>query len=351
MSTPSSSFEQICSWPNLLLAWQKASRGKRSGKACSEFEFLLADNLLQLQDQLLAEQYKPGRYTHFYIHEPKRRKISAAPFRDRVVHHALCNVIEPIFEREFINDSFANRFGKGTHKAIHRFRSFCRSKTYVLRLDIVKHFPSLDHAILYDTLSNYISDPQTQALIATIISSGQNIHEQQADQYLFPGDDLLSLCRPKGLPIGNLTSQFWSNCYLHPLDVFVKRELSCRDYLRYVDDFALFSDSKAQLWEWKAAIREKLNILRLRFHEHSAQVTPVKAGIPWLGFVIYPEYQRVKRRKVQHARQRLQNRYQAWQNGEISFAEFDASVQGWVNHVRYADSWGLRKNMLRNFRL
>ena len=338
-------------WSNLLLAWRKAATGKRSSHSCAAFEYRLAENLLDLQNELRTKTYQPGAYTHFYIHEPKRRQISAAPFRDRVVHHALCNIIEPVFEKRFIPDSYANRMGKGSHKAIDRLQSFTKNHRYVLRLDIVQHFPSLDHDILYETLTRYIHDDGIHWLIRRIIDSGAGIFTTTHPATFFPGDDLISLCRPRGLPIGNLTSQFWSNCYLHPLDLFIKRELRCGAYLRYVDDFALFSDSKTQLWQWKQAIRGKLVTLRLRFHEHNAQVTPVTQGVPWLGFIVYPDHRRLKHRKVTHTRQKLNRRYAQWQSGKISFAEFDASVQGWINHVRYADSWNLRKNTLKPFRL
>lgn len=347
----SDSFKQIVDWSNLLLAWKKASKGKRRGAACAQFEYKLADNLLELQNDLLDGRYQSGGYSHFYIHEPKRRMISAAPFRDRVVHHALCNIIEPIFEQKFITHSYANRKNKGTHKAIDCLQKYSRHYKYVLRMDIVKHFPSIDHQILMHSLEKYLSDSQTLSLCQTIIDSGKNIHKQNADNRLFPKDDLLSLCRPSGLPIGNLTSQFWSNCYLHPFDLFVTRELSCKGYLRYVDDFALFSNSKQQLWEWKKRIRIRLEALRLRFHEHSAQVVPVNSGIPWLGFVVYPQYRRIKQRKVIYSGRKLNHLYDKWQKGKISFAEFDASVQGWINHVRYADSWGLRKHVLKGFSL
>lgn len=151
-------FDDICAWPNLLLAWKKAGKGKRGLDSVARFEYELADNLLVLQDELRQQTYLPGAYTHFYIHEPKRRLISAAPFRDRVVHHALCNVIEPIFERVFIPDSYANRKGKGTHKAIDRVQQFARYYPYCLRLDIVQHFPSLDHQVLFDTLQRFIKE-------------------------------------------------------------------------------------------------------------------------------------------------------------------------------------------------
>ena len=344
------SYEEIYAWPNLLKAWQKAAKGKRGGGSAAAFEYKLTDNLIVLQKELLEGTYQPGSYTHFYIKEPKLRKISAAPFRDRVVHHALCNVIEPTFEKLFIPDSYANRVGKGTHKAVDRLQHFCKKKRYVLRLDIVKHFPSIDHAILLNNLSEQIYDSKICHLIKTIIDSGQGIFKDEYDHYLFPEDDLISLCRPKGLPIGNLTSKFWSNCYLHPLDCFIKRELSCKCYLRYVDDFALFSDSKEELWEWKLAIKDKLAELRLRFHEHSAQVIPVNHGVPWLGVVIYPNHSKIKARKVVHASRRLKSQYKAYQNNEIGFLAFDACVQGWINHVRYADSWGLRRHVLKKFK-
>ena len=349
MGATSINFDDIVKWENLFQAWKQAAKGKRSKRAAATFEHNLADELLELQAELIAGTYKPGEYTHFYIHEPKCRKISAAPFRDRVVHHALCNIIEPDFERRFIPDSYANRVGKGTHKAVARFQQLSKQYCYVLRLDIVKHFPSLDHQILYEFLSKNIEDKRICNLIQTILDSGKSVHEQDLQPHYFWGDDLLSVLRPKGLPIGNLTSQFWSNCYLQPLDIFIKRELSCQAYLRYVDDFALFSNNKKQLTNWKTEIIERLATLRLRIHEHSAQVTPCNKGVPWLGFVIFPKYKRLKSRKVVHTSRHLTERYDAWQQGRISFGGFDACVQGWINHVRYADSWGLRKHVLKRF--
>lgn len=223
-------------WDNLLEAYRKASKGKRGRAPAARFEHQLADNLLTLQEELLNQTYTPGAYHHFYIHEPKRRKISAAPFRDRVVHHALCNLIEPIFERRFIFDSYANRKGKGTHKAIDRVQTFARRYRYVLRMDIVKHFPSLDHAVLKKTLFRVVRDEDTRWLIGQILASGAGVLDDEYEMVYFPGDEADAIDRPRGLPIGNLTSQFWSNCYLDPLDHFIKRELRCTGYARYVDD-------------------------------------------------------------------------------------------------------------------
>jgi hypothetical protein len=342
----SEAFAKITSWANLLNAYPKAAKGKRSHVTAARFEHQIADRLLALQDDLKSHRYLPGDYVHFYIHEPKRRKISAAPFRDRVVHHALCNAIEPWFERRFIFDSYANRVGKGTHRTIDRLQQFTRRYRYVLRMDIVKHFPSIDHMLLYDTLARVIREDDVLWLVETIIASGAGVLDDEYEMAWFPGDDLLAVLRPRGLPIGNLTSQFWSNCYLDPFDHFVKRELRCPAYLRFVDDFALFSDSRRELWRWKAAVIERLAALRLVVHAHSAQVMTTVRGIPWLGFIIYPAHRRIKARNVRNFERRLHARWRDYCVGEISFAEFDASVQGWFNHVRYADTWGLRKHVL-----
>jgi hypothetical protein len=235
MSSPEmDQFENICAFSNLYRAWRKAAKGKRSAMAVARFEYGLADHLLDLKMDIADGTYRPGEYTHFFIHEPKRRRISAAPFRDRVVHHALCNVIEPVFESRFIADSYANRMGKGTHRAIDRCQQLARRYAYVLRLDIVKHFPAIDHQILVGLLAHVIEDERTLSLVETILASSAGVLDQEYQPVLFDGDDLLAMCRPRGLPIGNLTSQFWSNCYLHPLDLFVKRELGCKGYLRYL---------------------------------------------------------------------------------------------------------------------
>ena len=264
-------FARIVAWDNLWAAYRQAARGKRARDSTARFEHRLADRLLELQDELQTRRYRPGLYRHFFIHEGKRRKISAAPFRDRVVHHALCNAIEPAFEHRFIVDSYANRVGKGTHRAVDRLQQFARRYRYVLRLDIVKHFPSLDHAILRERLAEVIGDDEILWLVDTILASGVGVLDEEYSMVWFPGDDLLAACRPRGLPIGNLTSQFWSNGYLDPFDHFVERELRCPVYVRYVDDFALFGDSKRELWGWKRAIVERLARLRLTVHAGAAQ--------------------------------------------------------------------------------
>lgn len=210
MKTYKNLYPQICAWETLEQAYRKARKGKRSAWAVADFEYNWERHLLRLQEELIDKSYRPGSYHSFYIHEPKKRLISAAPFRDRVVHHALCAAIEPIFEARFINDSYANRVGKGTHRALDRCTQFARRYRYVLPCDIKQHFPSIDHAILHDILAKHIACPETLGLIDQILVSGVGVLAEEYEMVYFPGDDLLAATRSRGLPIGNLTSQFWS---------------------------------------------------------------------------------------------------------------------------------------------
>lgn len=329
-----------------MLAARKAAKGKRGRAAAARFEATLPDSLIDLRDQLRTFSYRPEPYESFIIHEPKRRLISAAAFRDRVVHHALCNVIEPLFEHTFIADSYANRTGKGTHRAIDRCQHFARRYRFVLTCDVRQHFPSLDHEILLEILAKTLREPEILALCRTIVESGAGILDQEYENIYFSGDDLFSILRPRGLPIGNLTSQFWSNCYLSPFDHFVKRRLRCRGYLRYVDDFLLFADEPDLLWLWKDRLITRLAGLRLTVHEPRTQVRPVEEGIPWLGFLVYPNHRRLKRRNVAKARRRLRFKVEAARRGGDAEAEaLAASWQGWTAHARHANSPALIDTM------
>lgn len=338
--------ERLCDWGNISLAYRNASRGKRGRDATAIFEMLLADNLLELQKELEEQTYQPGGYSSFYIHEPKKRLISAAPFRDRVVHHALCNVTIPYFEKLFIPDSYANQKGRGTYRALDRCTQFARRFKYVLQCDVKQFFPSIDHAVLRETLAKMLPDESVMWLAERVLASGRGVLSEEYDMVYFPNDDLFALQRPRGLPIGNLTSQWWANCYLNPFDQFVKRELGCRGYVRYVDDFLLFSDSERELLHWRERILERLQRFRLTLHEGSAYPKPVTEGIPFLGFQIFTDHRRLKPRKGYAFRRKLSHLLKF-----ASHEQLNASVQGWINHVRYGDTFGLRRSMLNEFGL
>jgi hypothetical protein len=347
MKTYKNLYPQICAFENLYGSFKAAARGKRGNPRVAEFEQRLEDNLIQLQDELVAQTYQPGAYTHFRITTPKPRIISAAPFRDRVAHHALCRLIEPIWERKFIHDSYACRVGKGTHAALDRCTEFARRYPYVLKCDLVHFFPSVDHAILREILARPIADAQTRWLMDQFLDSGKTSELSQSSEVsYFPGDDLFAALRPRGLPIGNLTSQFWANVYLNELDQFVKRELKCRAYLRYCDDFLLFHDEKPPLWAWRTAIIEFARTLRLKLHERESTVLPVRTGIPFLGFRVYPDHRRLKRANGVAFARRFAARIQAYQAGRLTRAKLDATVLGWVAHTTHGDTYGLRRTLL-----
>jgi hypothetical protein len=341
-------FPRIYAYDNLYFAWRDAARGKRKSPEVASFEYALTDNLLHLEEELRTGCYRPGGYRHFRITYPKARRISAAPFRDRVVHHALVRQIEPIFEARFIHDSYACRVGKGTHAALARCQTFARRFRYVLQCDVVQFFPAVDHAILRDILFRPIPDERTRWLINLVLDSGAGVLRDEYDVAYFPGDDLLAALRPRGLPIGNLTSQFWANCYLNELDQFVKRELKCAAYLRYVDDSLLFSDSKRELWAWREAMLDFLPRLRLTLHERSSTVYPVANGIPFLGFITYPSHRLLKRRNGVGFARRFRGQLRQLAAGELDYADVEASLRGWLAHAAHGDTYGLRRALVAN---
>lgn len=337
-------FEQVCSFENLLAAARKAWRGKRSRPSAAAFYARFEDEVVALRSELLAGTYEHGAYHYFQIHDPKERTVAAAPFRDRVVHHALVRVLEPIFERRFIEDSYACRAGKGTHAAMRRAHQFTKAWPYALKCDIARYFPSMDHEILMGQIERVIGDRAILDLVATILAS----HRDAVEQVWEPGGDLFSVSeRTRGLPIGNLTSQFFANIYLNPLDHFVKHELKVRGYVRYVDDFLLFGKGHAELREHGRAVREKVRQLRLTIHPDKYRLLPTASGVDFVGFVCYPDGRRkLRRENVRRFQRRLARMRHEVSLGERTWAEVTASVQSWVAHASHAQTYGLRRDLL-----
>jgi RNA-directed DNA polymerase len=345
MKTYKHLYATLTSFPNLLSAYAKARKGKRMQENVGRFDLHLERNLLRLQNALVGKTYQPGAYKNFYVRDPKRRLVSAAPFADRVVHHALCNVIEPIYEPRFIFDSYACRPGKGTHRAVRRFCDFMRKNTYVLKADILRYFPSVDHAILLDTLRRKIADADVLWLIDTILASGRGILDGEYVMRWFPGDDLFAPSRPRGIPIGNLTSQFFANVYLHELDTFVKHALRWKCYLRYCDDFVLFGNDKQALHEARKAIANFLERLRLCLHPKKTLIFPVRIGTGFLGYRISPTSIRIDKDNIRRFVKRMQQHRKNYERGRLALHHLHASVQAWVAHASHADSYRLRENL------
>ena len=336
-------WHQIIEFSNLLEAAKKAQQGKRFRENVLKFNYNLENELWKLKTELESRTYQPGSYKTFEILEPKRRMISAAPYRDRVVHHALCNIIVPIFDSTFIADSYANRVGFGTHRALRRFTQFARSSRYVLQCDIKKYFPSIDHEILKALLRRKLKCPDTLWRIDKIID---NSNAQEPVIEHFPDDDLLTpVQRRKGLPIGNLTSQFLANNYLNGFDHYIKEQLKVRKYIRYVDDFALFSDDREFLADARISVEEYLANLRLKIHPIKSQLFETKQGANFLGFRVLPDRIRVRTENLRRARRRWRRMQVEYEQGKMDLSQMRQSWQSWVAHLNHGDTWHLRQQI------
>jgi retron-type reverse transcriptase len=337
-------YERICAFENLVTAAYCARRGKRFRPDVAAFHFYLEAELLSLRDELRTRAYQPGPYRAFHIRDPKPRLISAAAYRDRVVHHALCQVIEPLFTATFIHDSYANRLGKGTHKALERCTSFARRHTYVLKCDIEKYFPSIDHEHLFVCLARKIKCPDTLWLIRCIL---KNSNPQEEVIRYFPGDTLFTpMERRRGIPIGNLTSQFFANVYLNGFDHYAKQTLGCRAYLRFADDFLVFANDKTWLAELLPRLQTYLDRLRLRLHPRKCQVMPTRCGVEFLGWLVYPHYRRLRHATGMRFQRRLRVLQQDYASGRATLHEVRASIMSSLGHLRHGATWGLRRKLL-----
>jgi retron-type reverse transcriptase len=270
--------------------------------------------------------------------------ISAAPYRDRVVHHALCNVIAPLFEKKFIYDSYANREGKGTHKAIDRYQEYAKKHRYVLKCDIKKYFPSIDHAILQSIIRKTICCKKTLWLIDAIIN---NSNPQEPVNDYFSGDTLFTPYeRRRGLPIGNLTSQFFANVYLNELDHYVKETLGRKAYIRYVDDFVIFGNDKEELHFVKQRIQQCVQTFRLTLNEDKSIIHPVYRGINFLGFRMFPAFRLLNNKSIVRFKRRMERMEHEYAKKSVSLARVRSSVNGWIGHVLHCSSYRMRKKYL-----
>ena len=339
-------FDGIASFSALHAACLRAVRNKRAKPGAAAFLANLEKEILRLERQLKSGRYRPGRYRKIEIFDPKHRIVSAAPFRDRVVHHAFCAVCESLFERGFIHDSYANRKGKGTHRAIARYEKFRDRFQHVLRCDIYRYFPAIDHETLKRDFRRRIACRRTLALADRIVDAS---NPQEPVHLHFPGDDLFApFQRRRGLPIGNLTSQFFANLYLDGLDHFCKEVLRAKGYLRYVDDFALFHDDPAQLGEWRERIVRFLEGRRLRLHPRKTWIAPTDAPATFLGLVLLPAgYRRLPEENVRRFRNRLRGLRSRWQQGTVTGDEVERRVGAWIAHAQHAHSWRLRQAIFR----
>ena len=321
-------YDNIISVENLLLSWQEFLCGKRNKKDVIEFSANLMDNILELRQELVDKTYKHGQYEAFVVNDPKTRSIHKAKVRDRLLHHAICRVLYPYFDKKFIYDSYSSRLGKGTHRAIDRLNYFGRkvsknnTKTvWVLKGDVRKFFASIDQQILKNILEKYIQDSDILWLLGEVIGSFQTENNPSC-----------------GLPRGNLTSQLLVNVYMNEFDQFVKHVLKTKYYIRYADDFVILSTEKEYLVDLLSKIdvflKEKL---KLTLHPNKVSITTLASGIDFLGWVSFPEHRvlrtSTKRRMLKHIKQ----------------SPTEVMLNSCLGLIKHGNTLKLREKMIKDF--
>lgn len=368
MKTYKNLYKKIYDFDNLYLAWQKARKGKTRKKYVIEFEKDLERNLLDLQFELKSQTYAPLPLETFILRDPKTRKISKSDFRDRVIHHAICNILEPIFEKSFIEHSCANRKNRGTLYALKCFEKFRRKVTknftstaFCLKADIKHYFEEVDHEILLGILKRKIADEEVIWLIKQILQnqkvhkkfglldaqdirqSGQEISWHSAN-FAIQRERVIICASRKGMPLGNLTSQFFANIYLNELDYFVKHTLKAKFYIRYVDDFVILHESKEQLEKWKIEInnflREKLKI---QLHSQKSRVLPLSRGVDFVGFRNFYYFKLLRKRNIRNMDKKIDN----YHKNKLLKDDLLANFQGWNAYGMWANTFELRKEIVR----
>lgn len=325
-------YPKIVSFNHLLNAWNEFKKGKKSKKDVLVFEFKLEENLFIIQQELIHKTYKHDGYIKFYIKDPKMRLIHKATVKDRLIHHLVSDYLESLFESEFITHSYSSRKSKGTHKAVLAFQGMANriskegQKTcWVLKLDIKKFFASINHQILTETLLRKIDDKDFIELLQKIIKS-------------FPD---------KGIPIGNLTSQYFANIYLNKLDQFITKKLDLQYYIRYADDFMILSDNRQYLLDLTFKIKQFLKSkLDLTLHPQKIILRKFQSGVDFLGYIVFPTHilprTKTKRRLIKKIKERI-NEYRS---GKIAKEKLEATINSYLGYLSHANTYLFRKELI-----
>ncbi|HDZ61147.1 MAG TPA: hypothetical protein ENH46_05565 [Candidatus Pacearchaeota archaeon] len=344
MKTYNKLYEKFCSEDNLISAFKKARKGKSKKSYVIHFESSLSKNLRLLQKDLQLKVYCPSRLKKFVIRDPKTRTIHASIFRDRIVHHTIINILNPIYEKRFIHDSFASRKNKGTHIAVKRFEYFINKvssngrkikkpfnnnsiKGYVLKADIKHYFDTIDHEVLINILRKKIKDEDLIDLIKLVLEK-------------FEGQ-----VKGKGLPLGNYTSQFFANVYLNNLDYFVKHRLKAKYYIRYVDDFVILHKDKKALSKFKDKIEKYLISLKLELHEDKSEIHALRNGITFLGYRIFYKYKLLRKRNIRYFRNKFNNKLELYRASLIDKEKMESFLQGWFGYSKFANTHNFNKKI------
>jgi retron-type reverse transcriptase len=324
MNTVNGLWEKIIDFENVYHAYRAVARGKRYRQESLDFKYALEDNLCALSNELVWDMYKPSIMRQFWIIDPKKRLISAPAFRDRVVHHALCQIIEPVFEKRFINESFACRVGRGTHAAMEHTVSCVRQAKrqwghyWVLKGDVHKFFPSIHHDTLYRIMGRAIRDTKVLHLINLIIRS-----------YESPDRD------GWGIPIGSLTSQLFANIYLDQLDHYLKEVCQVPYYARYMDDFVVLHQDKRVLQSLLCKIEDYLHDELMLNLNPKTGIFPGKQGIDFCGYRIWPTHIKPRKSTVKRAKKRLKKMAIQYRTNPAILDHAKASLNSFLGYIKH----------------
>ena len=319
----------------MFLAWKEFKTGKGKKLDIQEFEFNLEDNLFQLHEDLKNKSYTHSPYTYFYVTDPKIRHIHKACVQDRVLHHAIFRILYPIFDRNFIYDSYSCRLGKGTHRAVNRLEDFTRKLScnnhrtiYALKCDVRKFFDSIDKTILTRIITNKIKDGNSLWLISKILNS-------------------FSKTLGKGLPLGNVTSQIFANIYLNELDQYVKHRLKVKYYLRYCDDFIILDRDPYYLLKLASKINEFLEEhLALSLHPNKVLLRKYQQGVDFLGYVVLPYHRAIRTKTRKRVIRRIADIKDGFENDLISEESFRQSLNSYRGILRHCNGYELETEMI-----
>ena len=331
-------YRLIISAENLFAAWGVFKSDKRNKPDVAEFEQKVEQHIFQLHRDLRDKTYQHGPYYGFWVHDPKRRRIHKATVRDRVLHHAIFRIINPVFEETFISASFSCRVGKGTHKGVESVRDMLRAESkngmeecWVLKCDVRKFFDSVDHSILLGILKRRVKDNDAFGLLTKIVGS-------------------YSATEGKGIPIGNLTSQMFANIYMGELDHFIKHSLRVKNYARYTDDFVVVSSNKAYLQGLLPSIQNFLGEkLKLELHPQKVTIRKYRQGADFLGYVVLPYHMALRTRTKKRMFRKMAERAALYRSGAISKAAFEGAVSSYLGVLSHADAHELTEQFRNQF--
>ena len=336
-------FEKIISLENLFAAWDKFKSDKQNKQDVQLFEWQLEQNIFQLHRDLRTKRYKHSAYSSFWIQDPKQRHIHKATVRDRVLHHAIFMILNPLFEESFISHSFSCRIDKGTHKGIKTLKGIARRVSgnarkpcFALKCDIKKFFDTIDHDILFAIFAKKIKDSDTMGLLREIIESFFSKYS--------------NLFERKGVPIGNLTSQLFANVYLNEFDQFIKHNLKIKHYLRYTDDFVILAENRRHLEELITPINSFLkHKLHLELHPNKVSIRKFGQGIDFLGYVVLPYHLQLRTKTKNRVFRKLEMRIKEYKDGQIPYKTVEQSLQSYLGVLSHADTYTLNQQLKNQF--